>query len=102
MVPIGNLVFSLPFIPGSTPLKDSDIAGLGIILLGLSAYRLGGECAGIRWRRGVTRLSWWEGKTSPSASMTEERFEWDAPVFHDGNESLASSSLAEPLLLTPL
>mmetsp|Transcript_15886 Transcript_15886/g.24043 ORF Transcript_15886/g.24043 Transcript_15886/m.24043 type:complete len:628 (-) Transcript_15886:758-2641(-) len=41
MVPIGNLAFALPFIPGSMPLHDSDIAGLLVILLGLVTYRFG-------------------------------------------------------------
>ena len=40
MVPIGNLAFALPFMPGSTPLKDSDIAGLAVILFGLVTYDL--------------------------------------------------------------
>lgn len=102
MVPIGNLVFSLPFIPGSTPLKDSDIAGLGVILLGLVAYRFGDKCEVARWRWITPRLPWRRGKTNPGISMTEEQFEWDAPVFRDGNDSFASSSLEEPLLLTPL
>ncbi len=110
MVPVGNLVFSLPFMPGSTPLKDSDIAGLGVILLGLVTYRLGDKCDVVaRWRRGGTiihRMPWRRGKkkTNRGISMTEEQFEWDAPVFHDGNEhQFASSSLREPLLLlTPI
>ncbi len=105
MVPVGNLVFSLPFVPGSTPLKDSDVAGLGIILLGLVTYRLGDKCDVARWRRGaIPRLPWRRGKkTNPGISMTEEQFEWDAPVFRDGNEQqFASSSLGEPLLLTPI
>lgn len=41
MVPIGNLAFALPFVPGSVPLHDSDIAGLLVILLGLITYRFG-------------------------------------------------------------
>ena len=109
MVPMGNLVFSLPFMPGSTPLKDSDIAGLGVILLGLVTYRLGDKCDVVaRWRRGGTvipRMPWRRGtkKTNRGISMTEDQFEWDTPVFHDGNEhQFASSSLGEPLLLTPI
>jgi hypothetical protein len=43
MVPIGNLAFALPFMPGSMPLHDSDIAGLLVILLGLVTYRFGGS-----------------------------------------------------------
>lgn len=51
MVPIGNLAFALPFIPGSMPLRDSDIAGLMVILLGLVTYRFGSSfkcCKSIR------------------------------------------------------
>ena len=105
MVPVGNMVFSLPFMP----LKDSDIAGLGVILLGLVTYRLGDKCDVVaRWRRGGTiipRMPWRRGKkkTNRGISMTEEKFEWDAPVFHDDNEhQFASASLGEPLLLTPI
>ena len=86
-------------------MKDSDVAGLGIILLGLVTYRLGDKCDVARWRRGaIPRLPWRRGKkTNPGISMTEEQFEWDAPVFRDGNEQqFASSSLGEPLLLTPI
>lgn len=50
MVPIGNLAFALPFMPGSMPLHDSDIAGLMVILLGLVTYRFGSsfKCRSIR------------------------------------------------------
>jgi hypothetical protein len=102
MVPIGNIVFSLPFLPGSTPLKDSDIAGLGTLLLGLFVYRLGGKCTGSRWRRAIARFLSRRDIPNPGMSMTDAQFEWDAPVFYDGNETPSSSSLAEPLLLTPL
>jgi hypothetical protein len=56
MVPIGNLAFALPFIPGSMPLHDSDIAGLIVILLGLVTYRFGSS---FKWRsiRNVKRRS---------------------------------------------
>ena len=53
MVPISNLAFALPFMPGSTPLRDSDIAGLMVILLGLVTYRFGDAlgCGVLgRWR----------------------------------------------------
>ena len=43
MVPIGNLAFALPFVPGSMPLQDSDIAGLLVILFGLVTYRFGSK-----------------------------------------------------------
>ena len=41
ILPLGNLVFALPFVPGSMPLKDSDIAGLLVLLFGLYVYRFG-------------------------------------------------------------
>lgn len=40
MVPIGNLAFSLPFMPQATTLHVSDILGLAIILCGLVLYRI--------------------------------------------------------------
>lgn len=39
IVPIGNLAFSLPFMPQSSSPEDSDIIGLVVILLGLVMYR---------------------------------------------------------------
>lgn len=39
IVPIGNLAFTLPFIPESTPLHVSDIIALVVIILGLLLYR---------------------------------------------------------------
>jgi hypothetical protein len=86
-------------------LKDSDVAGLGIILLGLVTYRLGDKCNEARWqRRAIPRLPWQCGnKTNPGISMTEEQFEWDAPVFRVGNkQQFTLSSLGELLLLTPI
>ena len=41
MVPLGNLIFTLPFMPGHTPMQDSDIAGLLLIMSGLVVYRFG-------------------------------------------------------------
>lgn len=38
-VPLGNLVFCLPFIPGYTPMHVSDIVGLIVIVTGLVLYR---------------------------------------------------------------
>ena len=39
MVPLGNVAFSLDFVPGHQPLKSTDIVGLAIIMLGLIFYR---------------------------------------------------------------
>jgi hypothetical protein len=38
-VPLGNLVFCLPFMPGYTPMHVSDIVGLIVIVTGLVLYR---------------------------------------------------------------
>lgn len=113
ILPLGNLVFALPFVPGSMPLKDSDIAGLLVLLFGLYVYRFGNTnqcCTNMRriimkylpWRR---RRVGGSRRANPvlSTAMTEDQFEWDAPVFNDGrNESSNASALREPLLLTPI
>jgi hypothetical protein len=111
ILPLGNLVFALPFVPGSMPLKDSDIAGLLVLLLGLYVYRFGNTnqcCTNMRriimkYRR---RQVGGNRRANPvlSMAMTEDQFEWDAPVFNDDrNESSNTrSALREPLLLTPI
>jgi hypothetical protein len=113
ILPLGNLVFALPFVPGSMPLKDSDIAGLLVLLFGLYVYRFGNTnqcCTNMQriimkykpcWRRqrvGGSR------RANPilSMAMTEDQFEWDAPVFNDDRNESSTSALREPLLLTPI
>lgn len=102
MVPIGNLAFALPFMPGSMPLKDSDVAGLMVILLGLVTYRFGSSFI-CHWRA-IPPLPWRRGKMrrDPGILMTEEQFEWDALVYsddeHESHGLGASSTLEEPLL----
>eukprot|EP00977_Amphora_coffeiformis_P000672 scaffold145_cov173-Amphora_coffeaeformis.AAC.13 len=39
MVPIGNLAFTMPFMPQATTMHDSDIWGLVVIMTGLVLYR---------------------------------------------------------------
>ena len=39
MVPLGNVAFSLDFVPGHMPLKPTDMIGLSVIMLGLIFYR---------------------------------------------------------------
>lgn len=39
MVPLGNVAFSLPVVPGYRPLSPADIAGLVVIMVGLIIYR---------------------------------------------------------------
>eukprot|EP01084_Bolivina_argentea_P189048 325238_1 len=39
-VPIGNMVFALPFVPGHTPIHVTDIVGMVCIFIGLLQYRL--------------------------------------------------------------
>jgi len=99
MVPIGNLAFTLPFMPGSTPLKDSDIAGLLVILLGLVTYRFGNtfKCRVSRhWMTIISPLSWRRRAKKRSSMLNGgEQFEWqDAPLYDDVN----GSRLEEPLI----
>lgn len=42
-VPLGNLAFCLPFMPGYAPMHIADILGLGVIVLGLGLYRSNGS-----------------------------------------------------------
>lgn len=45
MVPLGNIAFTLPFVPGNRPLEVTDIIGLVVIMVGLCSYRFGGAIA---------------------------------------------------------
>jgi hypothetical protein len=47
MVPLGNVSFSLPFMPHRQTLKVTDIIGLIVVLSGLVAYRFAGKA----WKR---------------------------------------------------
>ena len=47
MVPLGNVSFSLPFMPHKQTLKVTDIIGLIVVLSGLVAYRFAGKL----WKR---------------------------------------------------
>lgn len=117
MVPIGNLAFALPFMPGSTPLKDSDIAGLMVILLGLVTYRFGNafHCFGVSHWRTIPPLPWRRGKCirfrRRNLMGDDDQFAWDAPVYDEdenGNDTSnlsemhMSSTLLEEPLLTPV
>ena len=92
------MTFALPFMPGSTPIQDSDIAGLLIILLGLVTYRFGNvfKCSLRRCLRALPpSLPWRQGKTQQILTLPgEDEFDWDAPVM-DGKQG---HSLETPLL----
>mmetsp|Transcript_25756 Transcript_25756/g.53842 ORF Transcript_25756/g.53842 Transcript_25756/m.53842 type:complete len:569 (+) Transcript_25756:59-1765(+) len=110
MVPIGNLAFALPFMPGSQPLRDSDVAGLVVILLGLVAYRFGDgmeynpakvvckviRCGASSWRT-IPPLPWRRGKIRRNPNLGTESFSWN----YDEDESnvvAQTSRLDEPLI----
>ncbi len=38
-VPLGNMVFALPFVPGHSPMRVTDIVGLVCISIGLAGFR---------------------------------------------------------------
>lgn len=56
MVPLGNLAFTLPFIPQRSVLHDTDIAGLVVICFGLACYRFAGSIVFPAWKRSETIL----------------------------------------------
>ena len=43
MVPLGNIAFTLPFMPEHTTLRPTDIIGLIIIVGGLVCYRFAAD-----------------------------------------------------------
>ena len=43
MVPLGNVAFTLPFVPGHSQLRPTDIIGLIVICGGLGCYRFANE-----------------------------------------------------------
>jgi len=43
MVPLGNVAFSLKFVPGHRAMRPTDIVGLIVIMLGLCIYRFWGK-----------------------------------------------------------
>jgi len=43
MVPLGNVAFTLPFVPGHQPLRPTDIIGLVVIMAGLICYRFASQ-----------------------------------------------------------
>lgn len=45
MVPLGNVAFTLPFIPQNAPLQSTDIIGLVVICFGLGTYRFAAKIA---------------------------------------------------------
>jgi hypothetical protein len=95
MVPLGNVAFALPFMPGSTPLHDSDIAGLVVILTGLVTYRFGNSLKCNRWMnnwRNIPPCPWRRGKNryrkDPTIVFQEKPFEWDAPMYIEDDNDL--------------
>lgn len=97
---IGNLAFALPFMPGSMPLKDSDVAGLLVILFGIVTYRFGNTFKCCRLLRCI-RLSLgkenrYNRKDSDALLLNEEKFEWV-----DELNGFSNAKMEEPLL-TPL
>ncbi|KAL7517941.1 hypothetical protein ACHAWX_002814 [Stephanocyclus meneghinianus] len=111
MVPLGNVAFALPFMPGSTPLHDSDIAGLIVILTGLVTYRFGNSLKCNRWMnswRNIPPCPWRRGKNryrnDPTKVFQERSFEWDSPIYMEDDKDLDKVPSTEVMkcLLTQL
>ena len=81
MVPVGNVCFCLPFMPGGgEDIHASDLIGLGVILFGLVMYRFGISIVGFMLPGS------WNTTLSPSSSSTL------------GDENTTSNDLTESLL----
>ncbi len=52
MVPLGNVTFTLPFVPQSGPLRPTDIIGLVVICFGLGCYRFAADLVSLYFSRG--------------------------------------------------
>eukprot|EP00980_Cylindrotheca_fusiformis_P003313 scaffold746_cov123-Cylindrotheca_fusiformis.AAC.1 len=78
-VPLGNLVFCLPFMPGYAPMHVSDIVGLIVIVTGLILYRSMME---------KEEPEQQDGSTAPATTTTTS-----------GDDDSLVDSLQEPLLL---
>lgn len=107
MVPIGNIAFALPFMPGHTPLHDSDVAGLLVILIGLITYRFGNTVGYYMPNalRTIPPCPWRRNKNQyirdPSL-LNEKTFEWDATLPEDDLVQVPSREVMKSLLSQPL
>jgi len=103
MVPIGNIAFALPFMPGHTPLHDSDVAGLLVILTGLITYRFGNAFGYYipNALRTIPPCPWRRNKNQyirdPSL-LNEKTFEWDAALPVDDLVQVPSQEVMRSLL----
>eukprot|EP00980_Cylindrotheca_fusiformis_P024755 scaffold12393_cov64-Cylindrotheca_fusiformis.AAC.1 len=94
LVPLGNLVFCLPFMPGYTPLHGSDIIGLIIIVMGLILYRSNNN----NYRTMDTSQQDGGLLTIPAAATTTTTTTPNNSGMMD--ENWIDSSLQEPLLVS--
>jgi hypothetical protein len=51
MVPLGNVTFTLPFVPQNGPLRPTDIIGLVVICFGLGCYRFANDFIKKYWNK---------------------------------------------------
>lgn len=71
MVPLGNVAFTLPFVPENGPLRSTDIIGLIIICFGLGCYR---------FADGLIKKYYYGIDTSTYGGLAEDDIEEDRKV----------------------
>lgn len=94
MVPVGNVAFCLPFMPGGgEEIHASDVIGLAVILLGLVMYRFGISIVGFMLPAS------WNASSSPSSSSSlgdENRNDLTESLLgnHDESESTGDDGVS--------
>ena len=84
--PVGNLAFSLPFMPQSATLHGSDLLGLAVIMTGLILYRFS------------------DAPSQDDSALVEESSSTEEPTQQDDTEqpvwpdNSTQDSLREPLI----
>ena len=74
MVPLGNVAFTLPFVPGHSPLQVTDIIGLIVICAGLGCYRFAAKLVESYFNRNdVKKTTVYEGVATDNEDETKSQ-----------------------------
>eukprot|EP00981_Chlorochromonas_danica_P014257 scaffold7628_cov253-Ochromonas_danica.AAC.18 len=74
MVPLGNVAFTLPFMPQKQTLQPTDIIGLVVICAGLGCYRFAAKLVAMYWKKPEGSFEQVEGDNSLQADEDAKAF----------------------------